>query len=74
MIFNKPWEAVVLLPFIDIGALTNASETLVDHNALSEDEKAKNRHGVPHILSTPTEGIIEDIPYKLPKSTKHSNE
>ena len=45
-----PWEAVVLLPFIDSKKLVNAVETLVDLDSLSDDERKRNSFETPYLL------------------------
>lgn len=46
-----PWEAVTLLPFIDSKKLIEASRTLVDESALTEEEKRLNEFGETHVLT-----------------------
>lgn len=46
-----PWEAVTLLPFIESKKLIEASRTLIDESALTEEEKRLNEFGVSHVLT-----------------------
>lgn len=45
-----PWEAVVLLPFIDSKRLIDASRTLVPNDMLSEEERERNMIGKPLVF------------------------
>ena len=40
-----PWEAVVLLPFIDAKRLTDAARNLVREDLLTDEERKRNVHG-----------------------------
>eukprot|EP00521_Asterionellopsis_glacialis_P010113 CAMPEP_0195300666 /NCGR_PEP_ID=MMETSP0707-20130614/27885_1 /TAXON_ID=33640 /ORGANISM="Asterionellopsis glacialis, Strain CCMP134" /LENGTH=548 /DNA_ID=CAMNT_0040363421 /DNA_START=57 /DNA_END=1703 /DNA_ORIENTATION=- len=46
-----PWEAVVLLPFIDSKRLIEASRTLVSNEMLSDVEKKRNEFGEPYVFT-----------------------
>ena len=42
---KNPWEAVVLLPFIDETRLMAAESKYIDQNKLSDDDKQRNKFG-----------------------------
>jgi 20S proteasome subunit beta 5 len=46
-----PWEAVVLLPFIDSKRLLDASKNFVTEDALTSDEKERNQLGTPVVYN-----------------------
>ncbi|XP_054713916.1 5'-3' exoribonuclease 1-like [Uloborus diversus] len=60
---QQPWEAIVLIPFINEKLLLKFAE-LADKN-LTEEEKLRNRHG-PHLLYTYTEKSFGSMPSFLP--------
>lgn len=45
-----PWEAVVLLPFIDSARLRNAARELVSDDLLTEEERHRNIFGAPYVF------------------------
>ena len=47
-----PWEAVVLLPFIDSQRLVSAANTYVKEEQLTDDEKARNQPGQAVVFSS----------------------
>jgi len=46
-----PWEAVTLLPFIDVNKMVESTRTLIDENLLSEEEKKLNEFGETYVLT-----------------------
>jgi len=56
-----PWEAVVLLPFIDSKRLISASNEFVTMASLSEEEKSRNQLGGA-VVFTKNESILQDVP------------
>ena len=60
-----PFEAVVLLPFIDSGRLVDACE-LVDTSQLTDEEKRRNVHGEPLLLSKENCLPLESSPFCSP--------
>jgi 20S proteasome subunit beta 5 len=61
-----PWEAVVLLPFMDSKRLTNAARNLVDEDLLTEEERKRNLNGHAWVVSC-EDGSAESkfVPLKL---------
>jgi len=55
-----PWEAVVLLPFIDSERLISSSRLFVTDDLLSEGERSRNQVGDDHVY-TRDESISEDV-------------
>ena len=46
-----PWEAVVLLPFMDSKRLTDAARNLVDEDLLTDEERKRNLNGHAWVVS-----------------------
>jgi len=77
---HTPWEAVVLLPFIDATKLMTTVEKLVDKDLLTEDEKRRNKFGKALMMSVERkndlpklkEDVYDEIssnqfPFQIPK-------
>ena len=63
-----PWEAVVLLPFIESKRLIDAA-SMVSENALTEDEKRRNSFGVPLLISREPENLKKSVDSRSGVST-----
>ncbi|KAL7467588.1 hypothetical protein ACHAXS_007835 [Conticribra weissflogii] len=46
-----PWEAVTLLPFIDVNKMVESTRTLIDESLLTEEEKKLNQFGETYVLT-----------------------
>jgi len=75
-----PWEAVILLPFIDTKRLLEASKAIEQDISLTEEEQQRNQFGETVILSSNNaskdDGLVTAIPFdssswslKKPKRT-----
>ena len=58
-----PWEAVVLLPFLDAEKLVRTTRKLVPESMLTSDEKRLNSQEQPYVLSREN-GVIYKRPFK----------
>lgn len=58
-----PWEAVVLLPFIDSTSLLEATST-ISPDALTEDEKKRNKALDAIVMSSGPDGTYNAVPFK----------
>lgn len=56
-----PWEAVVLLPFIDSERLISSSRTMVPEAVLSESERRRNQFGEALVYNY-DEAVMHDVP------------
>lgn len=56
-----PWEAVVLLPFIDSERLISSSRTMVPESLLSESERRRNQFGEALVYNY-DQSVMRDVP------------